>query len=374
MKRTLSRATVCAQAGGFEGAAGGVVPPIELSTTFERRADYTLPDRDNYRRDHNPTVRQAEAVIAALEGATEALLFASGMAAIAALLRAADGPVIVQHSAYWGTGRLVAALKDRRPITTFATGDLGALEAACAAERPALVLIETPSNPFITVTPIAEAAALAHAAGALLAVDSTASTPIVTRPLEHGADLVVHSATKGLNGHSDVLAGVVATADATPHWARIAEIRAVEGAVLSPFDAALLLRGMRTLAVRATAMNISALHLAQWLAAHPHVTRVRYPGLPTDPGHDIAARQMEGFGGLLSFEVADAKAALRVAAGLSLIKRATSLGGTETLVEHRHSIEPPWSGVPEGLLRLSVGIEAVGDLVADLAAGLGALD
>ncbi|MEM7694253.1 MAG: PLP-dependent aspartate aminotransferase family protein [Pseudomonadota bacterium] len=367
-----TRRTRLAHAGSGEGP--GVVPPIELSTTFPRGTDYALAGPDIYRRDQNATVRAAEAALADVEGAADARLFASGMAAIAALFRAADGPILVQDSAYYGTGKLIERLAARQTITTFPIGDLSALSAACEAHRPALVFIETPANPLITVTAIDEAAAIAHSVGAILGVDGTAATPMVTRPLEHGADIVAHSATKGLNGHSDVLAGVLATGAPSALWDRVLEARAVEGAVLSPFDASLLLRGMRTLALRIAAMNESALHIADWLAAHPRVLRVRYPGLPSDPGHDVARRQMEGFGGLLAFEVENAAAALRVAGRLSLITRATSLGGTETLIEHRHSIEPSWTGVPEGLLRLSVGIESVGDLVADLAEGLAALD
>lgn len=365
--RPWQPATIAAQAAGRHSPGGGVVGPIETSTTFERDAAYGLPGGDVYRRDHNATVREAEAVIAALEEAAEARLFASGIAAIAALMRSAGGPVVLQSGTYYGTAVLARDLSAERTVLGFDPADLGTLEAACR-EYPALVFVETPSNPFLAVVDIAEAAAIAHRAGAVLAVDSTAATPILTRPLALGADVVVHSATKGLNGHSDVLAGALAVADpALPVWQAVATLRGHEGAVASPFDAYLLTRGMRTVHLRVAAASRAALHLAQWLDAHPAVRRVRYPGLAGHPNHALAARQMTGgFGGLLSFELADAEAARAAVGRLALIKRATSLGGVETLIEHRHSIEPAFTGVPPGLLRLSVGIEAVEDLVADL--------
>lgn len=373
---TLSRATIAAQAAGSHSDGGGVIAGIETSTTFLRDDAYSLPQSgDIYRRDDNATVRTAEAVIAALENAKEARLFASGIAAIAAVMRAAPGPIALQSGTYYGTVKLAQLYAaEGRTIVPIDPGDLRTLEAAMDS-RPALVMIETPSNPWLTVVDIAAAADIAHRGGAVLAVDSTAAAPMVTRPLEHGADIVVHSATKALNGHSDVLAGALAVREAAlPLWDKIKALRALEGAVLSPFDAYLLTRGMRTLALRSDAMNRSALHIAHWLAAHPKVAAVRYPGLPSHPGHDVALRQMEGFGGLLSFDVrGGAGEALALLARLRLVKRATSLGGVESLIEHRHSIEPAFTGMPPALLRLSVGIEAVEDIVADLAEGLAAI-
>ncbi|WP_108659281.1 trans-sulfuration enzyme family protein [Acuticoccus kandeliae] len=374
------RATIAAQAAGQSNPeTGGIVGPIDLSTTFARDANYALPTTDLYRRDHNATVREAEAVIAALEGGGDATarLYASGIAALAALMRGAKGPIVVQRGTYYGTGSLATRLAGEGiPVGWFDPNDLASLETACATCRPRLVIIETPSNPWLDVVPIADAAAIAHRAGAVLAVDSTAATPILTRPLEHGADIVVHSATKGLNGHSDVLAGVlVGGGERREVFEMAAAARSAEGATLSPFDAYLLTRGMRTLHLRVAAQCRSALHIAHVLAAHPKITRVRYPGLPDHPGHNVAAAQMDGgFGGLLSFEVkGGAEEALRVAGWLTLVKRATSLGGVETLIEHRHSIEPPSTGMPPALLRLSVGIEAVEDIVADLEQALAAL-
>lgn len=368
-------ATIAAQAAGHTSPGGGVVGAVELSTTFVRDEAYALPGSgDIYRRDNNETIREAEAVITALERGAETRLFSSGMAAIATLMRAHPGPIALQSGTYYGTAVLAKDLEAAgRTVIPFDPADLATLTAACAA-RPALVHIETPSNPFITVVDIAAAAQIAHDAGALLSVDSTAATPILTRPLEHGADVVVHSATKGLNGHSDVLAGALCVRNADhPAWVRIKEIRSREGAVLSPFDAYLLTRGMRTVHLRVAEASRSALHIASWLSTHHAVTHVRYPGLSSHPGHATALHQMSGgFGSLLSFDVADAEAALKLLSRLSLIRRATSLGGVETLIEHRHSIEPAFTGMPPGLLRLSVGIEAVEDLIADLGHALAA--
>ncbi|RAH99389.1 cystathionine gamma-synthase [Acuticoccus sediminis] len=376
---SYDRATIAAQANGqIDTATGGIVGAWQPSTTFVRDTDYaTPPSGDVYRRPHAPTTREAEAVIAALEGGVEAALFSSGLAAAAALMRAAGGPrVAVQRGSYYGTQVLAERLAEGTEPITFDGASLDSLRETVARHKPALVLIETPSNPFLDVIDIASAAKIAHEAGASLAVDSTTATPILTRPIEHGADIVMHSATKGLNGHSDVLAGalVVGGGDRTLFDAAL-DIRSKEGCVLSPFDAWLLTRGMRTVHLRVTAASHAALHIANWLASHPKVTTVRYPGLPGHPGHAVAAAQMTGgFGALLSFDVAGgAEAALALAARLKLVKRATSLGGVETLIEHRHSIEPPSTHMPPGLLRLSVGIEAVGDIVADLDQALDAV-
>ena len=371
------QATIAAHAADqTDAATGGIVGAIHPSTTFERTADYARGDGVLvYGRDDDPTVREAERVIAALEGAAEARLFASGMAALAALMRAVPrgGAILLQHGVYFGTGIFAAGFAARSGVTLvrFDGRDLSTLEAALAALPPGpppLVLVETPSNPWIAVVDIARAATIAHAAGATLAVDSTAATPILTRPLEHGADIVMHSATKALNGHSDVLAGALATGrpDA-PLWRSILAERHDAGAILSPFAAYLLTRGMRTLAIRVEAMSRNAMAVATFLAAHPAVETVRYPGLPSDPGHAVARRQMVGgFGSLLSFDLPDRDRARAVAARVRLVRRATSLGGVESLIEHRHSVEDPSSGMSPKLLRLSVGIEDVADILADL--------
>lgn len=366
-------ATIAAQAGGAVDSGGaGVVPGIQTSSTFLRGPDYQLQVPGNsYGRDHNDTVRQAEEVLSRLEGAAEARLFPSGMAAVAALFRGLPqgARVVVQSGIYWGVTKWVRDFCTRRAITLEEcdASDPGALALACA--QPAnLVWIETPSNPWLKITDIAQAAEMAHGAGALLAVDSTAATPVLTQPLALGADIVMHSATKAINGHSDVLAGVLATsAPDLPLWQAVLEDRQSAGAILGPFEAWLLMRGMRTLPLRVERMSRNALALAEALEAHDSVEAVWYPGLKSHPGHALASRQMkDGFGSLMSVLVrGDEAGALAVVGRLQLFHRATSLGGVESLVEHRHTIEPQ-SGIPVNLLRLSVGIEDVGDLLADL--------
>ncbi|MEM0906229.1 MAG: PLP-dependent transferase [Pseudomonadota bacterium] len=375
---SFQRATIAAQAAGqINHATGGVVGPLETSTTFVRDGNYAPPPSgDIYRRDDNVTVREAETVIAALEGGAGATLFPSGLAAMAALMRAApDGPIFLQRHAYYGSEGLATRLfGDAGRLILFDGDDMETLATMAAVERPSLILAETPSNPFLTVVPIATIAEIARGVGATLAIDSTAATPILTRPLSLGADIVLHSATKALNGHSDVLAGVLVTGETvSPLYERARAGRSIDGAVPSPFDAWQLTRGMRTVHLRVAAASQSALHVASVLEAHDGVEVVNYPGLPSHPQHSVAAAQMEGgFGGLLSFHVVGGSAAaLAMVARLKLIHPATSLGGVESLIEHRASIEPESRGIPPGLLRLSVGIEAVGDLIDDL---LGALD
>ena len=375
----LKPSTIAAQAGGvIDTPSGGVVPPVQPSTTFIRDEDYALVNPDNiYSRDNSDIVRIAEDVLARLEHAEEALLFPSGMAAIAALFRTLPGgaTIVVQSGIYWGTTKWLRDFSARRQITLHEidAADARALEQACTAHKPDLVFIETPSNPWLKTVDIAHAATHAHKAGGLLAVDSTAATPVLQRPLELGADIVMHSATKAINGHSDVLAGVLATAaPAAKIWTDIKTDRHDAGAVIGPFEAWLLLRGMRTLPLRMERMCRSTQVIAEYLGTHPKVTDVFYPGLESHPGHDIAATQMQGgFGCLFSFLVQGGAAeALDVVGKLKLFHRATSLGGVESLVEHRHTIEPH-TGIPPSLIRVSVGIEDVGDLIADLAHALG---
>ena len=376
----MKRETICATgAGAHDEATGGVAPALQPSTTYLRGADNRLTVEENfYARYGAPNVYAAERAIAQLEGAAEARLFASGMAAALALFRRlAPGTHVVSTSR--GYFSIIAWLREQNERRALKVDffDPRAPETLKEKVRPGatkVVWIETPVNPVYEVVDIAAAAEAAHGAGALLAVDSTAASPILTRPIEHGADIVFHSATKYLNGHSDVLAGVVAIRDAgLPIWADVHEERKIGGAALGPFEAWLLLRGMRTLHLRVAAASRNAMVLAQKLEAHPAVERVSYPGLASHPQHAIAARQMAGgFGGMLAFEVkGGAAGALGVIARLKLVKVATSLGGVETLVEHRRSIEGPGSDVPEGLLRLSVGCEHVEDVWADLAQALG---
>ncbi len=353
---------------------GAVVPGIEPATTFARDASYALASPGHlYARDDNDLCRQAEALIAHMEKAQASRLFASGMAAIAAVFRTVPpgAAVAIQSGIYWGTTVWVRKYCQRNGIALVEcdTTNTVQLTETLAEAAPDLLFIESPSNPTLKVTDIAFAAEAAHKAGAVLAVDATAATPLICRPLEFGADLVVHSATKALNGHSDLLAGVVSTSnEAGERWKLIVEERHDAGAVLGAFETWLLVRGMRTLALRVERMNASAMTIARFLDAHPNVESVLYPGLETHPGHDIAVKQMTGgFGSLVSVLVkGGADEALAVAGRLQTFLRATSLGGVESLVEHRYSIEGDATGVPKNLLRLSVGIEHADDLIADL--------
>jgi cystathionine gamma-synthase len=377
MKSDVKPATFAAHAGGaYDDVSGGVVPPIQPSTTYRRDADYAPMNADNvYIRPHNEPVRAAEKVIAKLEDAADSLLFPAGMAAIAAGFRwlPTGARAVVQSGIYWGTTKWLRGFAERRGITLIEAdaSDPDAL-AQAIGDQVDLVFVETPSNPWLKTVDIAQAAEMTHAAGGILMVDSTAASPILTKPLTLGADIVMHSATKVLNGHSDVLGGVLSTGAMTDVWQSITEDRAETGAVMGPFEAWLLLRGLRTLPLRLERMCRTAQVIADYLQDHPQITDVYYPGLATHTGHDIAARQMDGgFGYVLSALVkGSAEDALRVAGRLELFLSATSIGGVESLVEHRHTIEPH-SGIPETLLRLSIGIEDPGDLIADLAQALG---
>ena len=377
MKADLKLATRAAQALGLEcDVTGAVVPPIHVSTTFARDADYELPTEHGYGRDQNPTFMQPEAVIADLEGGAAALLFASGMAACTApfqLLRQGDH-VVVPDIMYYGLPKWLRGFgADRGLDVDFVpTADLDALAAVVRPGATKLVWVESPCNPVWRVTDLAAAAEIAHAAGARLAVDSTAATPVLTRPFEHGVDLVIHAATKYLNGHSDVMAGAVVTREMDDFWERICEHRELTGPILGSFEAFLLTRGMRTLFLRVPAAARSALAIAKHFDGHAALSHVLYPGLPGHPDHAVAQRQMaDGFGGMLSIRLkGGAETARRVAAACALFKPATSLGGVESLIEHRGTVEGPESLTPKDLLRLSVGIEDTGDLIADLEAAL----
>jgi cystathionine gamma-synthase len=371
-------ATVLAQLGHYvDPATGGLVPPVQPSTTFARDEAYALLNpAHTYGRDDSPGYPQVEAVLCALEGGADALVFPSGMAAIAALFRTLrrGEAIVVQRPIYYGTLAWLARFCAHREIVFrhFDGADPTSLERTVRETRPAIVWIETPSNPMLEVVDIVRAAEVAHGPGALLAVDSTAATPILTRPLALGADLVMHSATKYLNGHSDVLAGALVTKQIDERWSAIRADRHDAGALLGPFEAWLLLRGLRTLALRVRQACASALAIARFLETHHGVERVHYPGLPSHPQHVLAQQQMGGgCGGLMSLQVkGDADTALAVAGRLQLIARATSLGGTESVIEHRFTIEGAATGVPPNLLRLSVGIEDPDDLIADLAQAL----
>jgi cystathionine gamma-synthase len=355
-------------------ATGAVTPPIQLSTTFERAPDGSFPSGYVYGRDANPNRRSLEESLAALEAGAAAAAFASGMAATSAVFQALEpgDHVIVPDDSYYITRKLLQEVFARWRLEHTAV-DLTDLAAVERALRPAtrLVWVETPSNPLIRITDIAAIVALARRAGARVACDNTWATPMVTRPLELGADLVMHSTTKYLGGHSDVLSGALVTRADDELFHRIRTVQVAGGAVAAPFDCWLLLRGIRSLPYRMQAHCQHAAAVAQFLALHPAVARVHYPGLASHRGHAVAARQMKAFGGMLSFEVRGARAeALAVAARLELVTRATSLGGPETLIEHRASVEGAHTRAPESLLRMSVGLEHPDDLIADLAQAL----
>ncbi|HEV3042533.1 MAG TPA: aminotransferase class I/II-fold pyridoxal phosphate-dependent enzyme [Roseiarcus sp.] len=366
-------ATLAAQAlGRIDEATRAIVPPLHMTTTFLRDPDNLYRSGNIYGRADNETVREGEAVIAALEEGASALLFGAGMSAAVALFLALGrgAHVIAPKVMYWS---LRNWLVNEGPafglnVDLVATDDLAEIAAAVRPGRTKLIWLETPSNPLWSISDIAGAAEIAHRAGAALAVDSTCATPILTRPLTLGADVAMHSATKYLNGHSDVIAGALIFAREDAFCARVRQIRAAHGLILGPFEAFLLIRGMRTLDLRVRAACKSAAELAGRLSDHAGVASVLYPGLSSHPGYDLARRQMTGgFGAMLSIRVrAGEAAAIATAARVALWKRATSFGGVESLIEHRASVEGPGSPCPPDLLRLSVGAEDVEDLWRDL--------
>ncbi len=354
-----------------------IVPPIHLASTFERGEDGGYPGGRMYSRDGSPAYIEVEEVLRQLEGGTQALVFASGHAAASAVLQAlqAGDRVVAPRAMYWGLRKWLLDLAEHGYIELafYDNVDLADLDRQLAAAPTRLLWIETPANPTWEVTDLRAAIALAQKHGAHTLVDSTVATPVLSQPLALGADIVLHSATKYLNGHSDVVAGALITREDSALWQRVRSMRNLGGAVLGPFEAWLLLRGMRTLHLRVRAACANALQLASALEQHPAVSQVLYPGLPSHPGHAIAAAQMSGgFGGMLSIRVqAGEDAARQVAARVRVFKRATSLGSVESLIEHRASVEGPTSRCPPDLLRLSVGIEPVADLLEDLQQALG---
>jgi cystathionine gamma-synthase len=367
---------------------GAVSAPIHLTTTFTREPDGSYPHGHVYARTTNPTRGELERCLAALEGGADAATFASGQAATSAVFQALgpDAHVIAAADTYYGTGVVLREIFAAWGLSVAFVDmtDLDALDAALAnapARARRLVWVETPSNPLLHVTDIAAVVERAQAAGALVACDNTWATPVLTRPLALGADLVMHSTTKYLGGHSDVTGGaVIARTRDGEGGALFAAVRAVQqraGAVPSPFDCWLLLRGVRTLALRVRAQSANALAVARFLEDHPGVAAVHYPGLASHAGHEIAARQMcaDGaprYGGMLSVQIKGGReAAMGVVARCELFTRATSLGGVESLIEHRASNEHPETTTPQDLLRVSVGIEHADDLIGDLRQALG---
>lgn len=358
----------------IDAVTRAVTAPINLSTTFEREGDGSYPGGYIYSRAQNPNREDLERALSALEGGFGAAAFSSGMAAITSVFQALSpgDHVIVPDDVYRGTAHLLEDTMAPWGLT-FSFVDMtdpGRLEGA-AQPNTRLVWVETPSNPLLKITDVERVAATAHQAGALCVCDSTLATPALMRPFELGADLVLHSTTKYLGGHGDVLGGAVVSKSDSQFFTRIKRIQYQGGAVSSPFDCWLVLRGIKTLPYRMRAHSESALKVAEFLNRHPQVERVYYPGLPQHPGYETASRQMKMFGGMISFQVKGGrKEALAAAAGVKLFVRATSLGGPISLIEHRASYEGAGTLAPESLLRVSVGLEHSDDLIEDLDAAL----
>ena len=371
--RRVKPESIAAQALGWvDEKTRAITPAIHVSSTYLRDPDNQYRSGRVYARADNPAFDQAEAVMAQLEEGAQAALFASGMAAATAVFQALSpgDHVLAPKVMYWSLRNWLMNFATRWGLNVELI-DMTDPTAVQAAVRPGvtkLVWIETPANPLWTVTDIAATAEIAHAGGALLAVDSTVASPVLTRPLTLGADIVMHAGTKYLNGHSDLVAGVLVTREDSEYWRRVKMVRAQIGGTLGSFEAWLLLRGMRTLYLRVRAASQSAQRIAEHFQGHPLVEAVLYPGLPGAHGHAVAARQMlGGFGGMMSIRAKGGEAAaIATAAHVELWKRATSLGGTESLIEHRASVEGAGTPAPPDLLRLSVGIEDAGDLIADL--------
>lgn len=371
-KTDHSLETLLTQAGHYiDPETGAIVPPIHPSTTYARDERYELQGFE-YSRIANPTGRRVEEVLARLEGAEDALLFSSGLAGVSTFFESVRSGqrVVAPRVMYHGAADWLRRLAARRGIDVafFDATESGALERAVQASETAVVWIEPSVNPTWDVIDVRAASEAAHAAGAILAVDATVTPPVTLRALHLGADIVFHSGTKYLAGHSDVTAGVLATRAVDARWEEINRARTLMGGVLGPFECWLLLRGMRTLHLRYERQAANALAIARHFEHHPKIEAVLYPGLESHPGHEIAARQMQGgFGAMLSLLLAaDADAARHVATRTRLFVPATSLGGVESLIEHRATVEGPNSVVPANLLRVSVGIERVDELIADL--------
>jgi cystathionine gamma-synthase len=353
---------------------GAVAPPIHLSTTFERDESGEASHGYSYIRDANPTQTRLEEAMAAIEGGESALAFASGIGAAAAILQSVEpgAHVLLPDDSYYAMRKIA---RDHFPQWQL-TYDLVSMDDLHTVQRAMrdttrLVWAESPSNPLMKVCDLRALAGLAHARGAQLAVDNTFATPALQRPLELGADLVMHSTTKYLGGHSDVAGGVIVCRTGNPACPKLLEIRHLLGAIASPFNSWLVLRGIRTLAARMRVHCDNAMAVARFIESHPRVEAVHYPGLASHPGHEVARGQMSQFGGMLSFRVRGSRAdTLAVAARTKIFVRATSLGGVESLIEHRASSEGPTTTTPENLLRMSVGLEHAEDLIDDLAQAL----
>jgi cystathionine gamma-synthase len=377
MKKDLHLETLAVHAGRIvDPGTGAVAVPIHLSTTFERAANGEYPLGFAYTRETNPNRRSLEQCLAALEGGKEALAFSSGMAVVnAALLGMQAGDhVLAPDDVYYGLRKVVAQVFSRWPIEVEYV-DMTDVESLAAKVRPStkLIWVETPSNPLMKVTDLEAVVAIARKANAITICDSTFATPVSQRPLDLGIDMVMHSTTKYMGGHSDVLGGTLITRHDNYLFERCRVEQEHGGAVPAPFDCWLLLRSMETLPWRVRAQSANAMRIAEFLESHPKIERVHYAGLRSHPGHAVALRQMTGgFGAMLSIQVNGCRdTTMAVAARTRIFTRATSLGSTHSLIEHRASVEGPGTRTPENLLRLSIGLEHVDDLIADLNEALG---
>ena len=367
--------TLAVHAGhSVDPSTGAVVAPIHLSTTYERDADGSYPHGYLYSRNNNPNRNSLEAALAALEGGTSGAAFSSGLAAVTAVFQGLQpgDHVVAPKDIYHGTANVLKHLFAKWQVTAsfVEMTDLDEVQRAMQANTR-MVWIETPSNPLLQCVDIAAVADIARRGNARAVADNTFASPALQRPLELGCDLVMHSTTKYLGGRSDVLGGAVVTRADDEAFAQIRTAQLFGGAVPSPFDCWLVMRSLPTLPYRMQAHCANARKVANFLHAHPKVSAVHYPGLESNPFHQLAKKQMSDFGGMLSFETKAGKdAAMTVAAHVEVFTRATSLGGVESLIEHRASIEGPESKTPQGLLRVSVGLEHADDLIDDLAQAL----
>jgi cystathionine gamma-synthase len=354
----------------IDAATGAVTPPIQLSTTFERGPDGEYPRGFSYSREDNPNRRALEECLAALEGGKQALAFSSGMAVATAILQGLEpgDHILAPDDVYYGLRKLVGEVFAKAGLETDYV-DMANLQAVRDAVRPTtrLVWVETPSNPLLKIADLTGIAAIARQAKAISICDGTFATPVLQRPLDCGIDMVTHSTTKYIGGHSDVVGGALITRFDNYLFERARKSQQFGGAAPSPFDCWLTLRGVATLPYRVRAQSENARQLAEFLREHKAVEAVHYPGLPVHPGHMVAVRQMSGFGGMLSVQVRGGREqAMGVAARVRLFTRATSLGGPHSFIEHRASIEGPATKTPQNLLRMSAGLENVEDLIADL--------
>ena len=369
--------TIAVHAGRhIDPATGAVATPIYLSTTFERGLEGGYPLGFSYSREDNPNRHMLEQCLAAMEGGKDALCFSSGLAVVNAVVQGMEpgDHILVADDVYYGLRKVVGEVFAKWPIA-ISYVDMMDLDALRAAVRPStrLVWLETPSNPLLKIVDMAEIAKIAHAAKAICICDATFTTPVIQRPFDFGIDMVMHSTTKYIGGHSDSMGGALITKFDNYLFERARKSQRYGGASPSPFDCWLTLRGVETLPVRVRAQSENAARLAEWLATHPKIEAVHYPGLATHPNHDIAKRQMlGGFGGMLSIQLrATRPETVAVTHKTKVFIRATSLGGTHSLIEHRQGVEGPQSTTPPNLLRLSIGLEHIDDLIADLDQALG---